>query len=445
MVGTGEIEIRCLPVPELPSLLLITSSMSTSSSDRLPFEIWEQILEESISFRDKMALETTCSPTTYLAFKATCNNSSTMYSHFDSEATRRVLRLVCRAWKMFADDWRHQDYWIGLSLELGADSPETSIRRVPIRLDIGLLYRRPISPPWMPKDESWLQAWCNNDILRNQKIRLTRFQMTNCQMDSQAYSRILQGLCNASSQLSGLRSLAIIILRQRKEDLNLISQCFPRLTHLTVQIAYSGLIASPLRIPDSDNDIIPIKKPLLAKLEVLFLYTRLGCLDITKWMVPQLHTLRITSVSRHWDTYIYPFLQNHGRQLETLDLDDRFTSWPGGWHVPGLSLEFWEILPRLRLLRIDLQSITMIGFPQREHPLEWLVHNYSLSSAKDLLSLLEGLEGKRSDGVERQLVLEGPYISRIDPADLDGRIGDILKDLKNNGLVLNGIKGSLVF
>jgi len=122
----GRTRFAISPVPEMQGLLLTMSQISTSSSERFPFEIWEQIIEEIISFRNQIALEATCSPVTYLAFKATSINSSSMYICSELEATRKILRLVCRAWKVFVDDWKYRGYWMGLSNELGNSSPGSS-------------------------------------------------------------------------------------------------------------------------------------------------------------------------------------------------------------------------------------------------------------------------------------------------------------------------------
>lgn len=85
------------------------------SLKHLPLELWEHILEDAISFDGNIALQMTCSPATYMAFKKASSltlDDNQRVAYKEAEAVRRKLRLVCRAWNLFADNWKYRDRWL---------------------------------------------------------------------------------------------------------------------------------------------------------------------------------------------------------------------------------------------------------------------------------------------------------------------------------------------
>lgn len=106
--------------------------MNSSSLKDLPLELWEYILDEAIKFDGNIALQTTCSPVTYMAFKASSRavfDNPGMVLYKKIEIIRRKLRLVCRAWNLFVDNWKYRDRWIRIAPGSVARTPNCQYLR----------------------------------------------------------------------------------------------------------------------------------------------------------------------------------------------------------------------------------------------------------------------------------------------------------------------------
>lgn len=400
--------------------------MDSASSFRLPAELWGYILEEAILFDGNMAFQTTCSPETYLSFKATCGHAQDkMKSYHRSEVIKRMLRLVCRSWNSILDDWRYKSRWTILSPVLSNPAERHLQLYLPLRADLEV--------PWGSSHDLF-RLWNSWDPWPKGPIRLVRLELLNIREDF--YPNIFDGLIKASGNLSSLRSLAIFIRLPNPGVLDILSQSFSHLTHLTLKISYNRDIHSQYH----PKDVNVTGKGVLAldRLEVLFFHLSPGIPDTNDWHLPQLHTFHSIPFIRGWKKSIYPLLQRHGSTLQTLDLEElpNELGFLTSDHQFTLPVGFWSCFPLLRLLRINLRYTTWTEFPEYGHPLEWLVHSHGINYTFEFVEALGLLARYREGGCRPKIGISGSFSDRITARRYSHEVGNILRGLERNGTEL---------
>ncbi|KIM26796.1 hypothetical protein M408DRAFT_25066 [Serendipita vermifera MAFF 305830] len=236
-----------------------------------------------------------------------------------------------------------------------------------------------------------------------------------------------------SGQLESLRSLSITVVSPSLLDI--VSELFPRLTHLNLWMDFETRVYPPI---PNDEGIIGKGALKLKKLEVLTLCPVTGFLNLSSCSLPRLHTLYCGSFLRRWHTHISPFVHTHGSRIKVLDLDNFTNLYPSSSSSSNLILPlgFWELVPRLELLRIGLGHTTFVELPNKDHPLEWLIDIDETRKAEQFVDAV-GIWARRGDkGGPSQITLNADYVRMIDPGDVGGEVGTILHGLKQHGTVL---------
>jgi hypothetical protein len=430
--------------PTFSLIPAIASNMSSFSPDKAPVEIWERILQEVITFDSNIALQATCSPETYLAFKGTCADGgydAPMGAYVESEKDRCTMRLVCRSWKTFAEDWKYRDRWVKLRPYEGAEGSLYSLWELPSRIDIrfqtygiSLASRSKVNS----LAQDWLHAWRDRDPSIHRPMQLTRLELLNI-YPTAAFNELFEALCEAAGQLGRLRSLSLNIPTRNPWLLDALSGKFPQLTHLTLNMWFTDLSDEPVTHYQSFDPHHKRGALSLDNLEILLLRTDPGCFDLTHWLLPKLHTVQVDPFSREWNNNIFPFLRNHARTIETLDLDGFSYREPPrnlGNKKFALPIGFWEQFNHLQFFRTRLQYIHIVELPKKGHGLKWLAYANPLNDAHDWLKALQIWARSHEGANPRQILMHGNYIKKISGEDLGGAIGLVLQGLRRNGIEL---------
>jgi hypothetical protein len=250
-----------------------------------------------------------------------------------------------------------------------------------------------------------------------------------------AFDEIFEALCGASGQLGRLRSLTLNILERNPWILDALSESFPQLTHLTLNMWFDNEPTSHHQAHKSQHT----RGALTLKcLEVLLLCADPGCFDLTHWLLPKLHTIHADPFSSEWNHNIFPFLRRHASTIITLDLDAfryrtqrQFTT-----EGPALPIGFWDQFSRLQFFRTRLSYTQIVEIPKKDHPLRWAVYVNPLSNALDWFNVMRIWATPCEDTKPRQILIHGRYTMNISDDDLGGAVGTVMKGLISNGIEL---------
>jgi len=435
--------------------------MSLPLTNRTPYEVWERILLHVIDVTASPVLETTCTPSTYLAFKRTCGDGdSTAYQHDyrAAEKHRRNLRLVCRAWNEFADRWDTRERWIrfvSLREEI-SDERWRGVQRLEFVSSGGINPKSGGMGSWDGEDALYgrhrlvavLFNWKTLGVQGGYGMRLRRLEMLY--VTSSAFEDVFKGLCEASGALRELRSLGLAIPSTGGWPLRRLSKHFPKLQHLTLRACFgdgkSGLedVADDdviEEVPGSAEESKLHDALRLNELEVLFLVPNKSLFRLSNWSLPSLRHFHVRPVADVWKTKVFPFLERHASTIESLDLDEgtdptgQTNFAPPDAYDPH-TIDFWEIFPSLALLRCRLSRGMFASFPGEKHALQYLVDTEPILDADDLIKVVrpwvERGDVKRLEGV----VVFGPYLSRGVYKRDRGPIAGALQQLRWNGIKL---------
>ena len=410
--------------------------MPPFTSNTAPIEIWERILHEAITFDSNLALEVTCSPETYLAFRATCQDSRyypPMEAYIQSEIIRRKLRLVCRTWKAFADDAKYQDRWVRLRPYKQSDRSYATWN-LPTRIDVD--FRRVGRGTIVLRSDAtenvmcWLGAWRDWQISGRGEMRLVRLEILG--IDAYDFNLIFDALCQASKALAQLRSLSINVPTRYQWFLDELSEHFPQLVHLTLDMQFGD--EQPSQARPSTGALT------LEQLEVLFLLPHPGIFDLGLWVLPRIHTVKVKTLLFPWETHLYPFLQRHANTIESLDLDNT-DSMMLSWGVDiVLPVDFWDTFVHLRLLRVELQRTVFPGPPKDGHSLRWLVDTNPVYNVERIGMMITSAE--KYGGVDPETM--AIYMQRIKDlclSKLDDVPRALLREMETNGVHLISSSG----
>jgi hypothetical protein len=269
------------------------------------------------------------------------------------------------------------------------------------------------------------------------------------------FEAVFKALCEASSILRELRSLGIAVpsarwMTEGKEDsthFRRLSKFFPQLVHLTLKTCSGDKIEGD--VGNGDDNAVEDGMPgeshydtlVLKQLEVLFLFPSTRRFRLSTWSLPSLKHFHVRPVSPTWKRSILPFLERHASTIETLDLDDEVDTSGNFVPVPSSTydartINFWDIFPRLTLLRCRVVRGRFETFPRQHHALECFVNTEGVFEAEDLILALS--PWVLEDGVKRlgSLVLFGPYLSRGAYKTDQGPVRGFLQQCQWNGIRL---------
>lgn len=111
--------------------------------------------------------------------------------------------------------------------------------------------------------------------------------MENTLLSVDNHTQFLKVLQEVSGQLESLRSLTISTISPLPSTLSILSESFPRLTHLTLWMSFGDSYQ-----PNLDEGGVSQKGTLeFEQLEILFLYPLTDFHDLISPSLPRLHTV----------------------------------------------------------------------------------------------------------------------------------------------------------
>jgi hypothetical protein len=393
------------------------SDMEGHPETRIPVEIWERILFSVINdSQTELLLNVACTAATYLAFKRTCgqaNSPAYRHPYRVSEQNRLALRLVCRAWKEYADRWYSKRRWVRIQYRFTNIDKET--------------WRGALRVDFYDMEEKFLKQW---KMLGVEGLRLQRLEMLHVSRGD--FSRTFRILCGVSKVLKQLRSLSISLPSNNTHCFQELSSAFPDLTHLTLhltdRVAYT---ATPV---DANERRVLVHH----KLETLFIFSQYS-IQFDNWWLPGLRHVHFRPAGVFWRDEVYPFLERHGDNIVTLDLDgtsDITTTTDLPTSIRGFPAEFWDTFPRLQLLRCALWHVIFEDLPRTGHPLKYLVDTDAVESAERLVRILKPwVDGNERVTLE-SITVFGPYLSREQHRSEGGELKRLLHLMRWNGIKL---------
>lgn len=288
-----------------------------------------------------------------------------------SELQRKTLRLVCRSWCAFVDEYRHR--WITYSTDPNAKSTDHSNALKAINSELPSYPRRIMFRIASEQDFDTFQYMIDT---RSNKARIL---FTEC-MDEQedvVFNYIMQN----HAKLPNLRNLGVGFPK-RSMPLRAISSSFPRLTTL-------GINDKPTVYVCTEDDQLDLPELEMLKLDLSAFQTS----SLKSWKLPSLihlitpvHPHRIGGVERGLEP-----IQIFGANLVFLyiyRLDVPIT-------LPG---EFWNWCPVLKEFSALLSYVYFQTRAPAHHPLNYLFH-WPHYDSRDQISI------PGTENVQKPLVL----------------------------------------
>ena len=394
--------------------------MGDRPENRVPVEIWEQILLEFISVESTLVFATSCSPSNYLAFKRSCGDgkgNGFRYEYVKFCQSRRTLRAVCRTWKAFFDRLDHNDRWVDSSsfrkhFDVSRCNEAT---RLDFRENCGSRLTLLLS--------DWKLMGANGQ----KNTHLTRMEILNT--DPEYFYRLFRNLCHVACVLRNLRSLALTIADEKYTIMEKLSQHFPELTHLTL-----CLHSREHRARSDDPEFEVRGSSMPEKLEVLFLFPGKRAFQLSHWNLPSLRHFHINPIN-YFAADTCAFLVRHTKTIETLDLDIPEN---GTRHYEPIqsvfNLDFWERFTNLRLLRCGWK--VQLEFPRQRHRVECFVLTEPVDHAYQMSNVLHSwVKEGNIDALER-IVLHGYFLTKQYHMCKDGDLLELIEELRGHGIRL---------
>jgi hypothetical protein len=417
--------------------------MERHPETRTPVEIWERILFSVINdSQTELLLNDTCTATTYLAFKRTCgdvNSQAYRHPYRVSEQNRHVLRLVCRTWKEFADRWDSSKRWIRIR-DLSTNIDEETWRGA-LRVDFHDAGSSCINGNQFFELTQVMKTrfhqWKMLGVEGGYGMRLQRLEMLH--IPKEYFGGVFKSLCDVSKVLKQLRSLSISLPSNETHCFKPLSSAFPNLTHLTLHLTERFTRSATNDIQDN---LTEASWALVHhKLETLFIFSQQS-IQFENWRLPRLQHVHLRPAGLFWKDEIYPFLERHGDNIVTLDLDDTADGITSA-RVPDPTADlrdipagFWDTFPRLQLLRCALWLVVFEDFPRTGHPLKYLVDTDAVESSRRLVRILKPwVDGNEQITVE-SITVFGPFLSREHHRSGGGELKQLLHLMRWNGIKL---------
>ena len=335
--------------------------------ERVPVEIWQQILLEAMEADDRLIFVTSCTSYTFLYFVGQQTQIHKQRKpYLDYLEQRRRLRLVCRTWNEFvlitSPRWLHlhdkgkgNPMYVPNSTTLcaGGDHPIERLSMVITLVELAV--------PVLSRASHVLKRPAARSPLRAYALRFTA--------PSQCYNPF-DDLVGTAPEYTNttLQSLAIITALGSKIVISLpqISSTFTGLRSLVL----------------IDPAVASSQTVTLPNLELLYVHYVHRCpfltLPVHTWNTPSLRHAHLAhfSTAAQVTAVLDGFLRRYASQIESLVLLERSISPASFMNLPA---DFWEAFSALQLLGMKnytLEKQDWAGWtvvPPTAHPLRYLV------------------------------------------------------------------------
>jgi hypothetical protein len=353
----------------------------------IPVEIWHEILQAVIHV--PFVLDTTVSTEGCFWHDQSLYHDKRPY--IESENQRKLLRLVCKSWKAFADE--NQFRWI--TYDSGYSGLDTERKEAEMALSVP---RPEISKVSTSRPRRILLNVTRNEDLGVFRRTIDNFgsKLNTLFVDcSDKYGApIFEHLIAQSSMLPSLRCLMLKAINFRSNPLQVISRAFPKLTGLTLE---RGLF------PHNPDDCLS-----LPQLESLYFDFRfLVGITPETWKMPELVRLSLPlSDNQDEKAVVFRFLKSHGRKLVFLHLSCNIQA--------NLSSELWNWCPSLTEIATSFSRVLLGGPIPTTHPLKYLVHFVDAKISidwSDNRTYSDGTEDQNVPAIIRNIRLLPPNFS----------------------------------
>jgi hypothetical protein len=348
--------------------------------ERVPVEIWQQILRKVMEMDDAHIFATSCTPYTFVYFvdQQTITHKQ-QKSHLVYLERRRRLRLVCRAWSKFVLLTSHRWLWIDETSAsavhyLASTTPDAGGVRAVERLSTTI-----ISPgrgtPILSWESHILKRPANQFPLRAYTLRLLNPTQGYNPFDYLVGTGTTPECTSANTNMT-LRSLSVT--KRIGEN---VSIALPQISS-----TFKGLRSLFL----INITATPTQTMVLPHLEVLYMYTLSAFSTLQDpmrtWNTPALRHVYLGcfDAAEQLTGVLDSFLGRYARQIESLALiqiDQPYMS------IMDLPPCFWSQFSALRLLGLraaTLEHKDWSGWtvtPPATHPLQYLMC-WAVSSAE---------------------------------------------------------------
>ena len=333
--------------------------------ERVPVEIWQQILLKVIDMDEAPIFATSCTPYTFLYF---INQQTRAHKqrkpYLDYLERHKRLRLVCRAWNEFFLITSHR--WLQLDEEgspmydLETTTPGAGGVRAVERLSTTIISEELVDPilAWTshilkrPASQSPLRAY----TLRLFKTPVRRYNLFDSLVGT-----------NPEYTNTTLQSLSITTAFGSSLFLS-----FPQLSSTFIGLCSLFLI---------NVNPTPEQTIALPHLELLYLHNTLSAfltLPMQTWDTPSLRHVHLGhfNTAPQFTAVLDGFLRRYAPQIESLALVELSKSHTSFMDLPQ---DFWETFSALRLLGMKVTTLERPEWsgwsvvPPATHPLQYLV------------------------------------------------------------------------
>ena len=323
-----------------------SSSPMEAPTDRLPVEIWQDILLSAIEPDGSSVFATTCTVSTFihsLQLKRDPGDSYTKYMR-----RRATLRQVCRAWNQFL--LSTNSWWIYIR---GPNHPRNTLDLPSIPDQVPIIKRLSMTITAHDSVQPGLN-WAF-DLLHRAQAPLMSCDLTL----SLPPPRLAQGPHDVLAAVG--HKVALHSLRISSNIVQCASISFAQLSAHFKDLVSLSLHELSMCCPEELT---------LPRLELLDIYNYFGChLPTQGWNLPRLRHFYIGTISTC--CAVHRFLRRYASQLESILLKDYICS--------GLPHDFWDSFTALQLLGMSYNALTdrqwsgWATTPSRAHPFRYLL------------------------------------------------------------------------
>jgi len=359
-------------------------SFTSSTMERFPIELWEQILLKVMEMDETPIFATSCTSYTFLYFvNQQTSKPWHRKPHYDYLERRRRLRLVCRTWNEFVLSTSHR--WLQLGQGNAMYELDSTTTSPGCRGGVGPIEKLSTT---INSEESVIPvlSWVSHILKRPENhspLRAYTLRLFNTPVpgynpfdDLLVGAKTTQGTnANTNTTLHSL-SITTSIDSNASIAFSQISRTFTSLRSLFL----------------TDVTVAPQQALALPHLEVLYLNYPLPWLEMLQgsmetWKTPALRHVYLGHISVPLMDVLDRFLGQYARQIESLVLSpittypphlfNPITTYPP--HLLNLPSGFWDQFTELRLLGLDngtLEDEEWSGWsvvPPPTHPCRYLV------------------------------------------------------------------------
>ena len=352
------------------------TSSASSTMERVPVEVWQQILLKVMEMVEVPIFATSCTPYTFLSF---VDQQTKIYKHrkpyLDYLEQRRCLRLVCRSWSEFVLFTSHR--WLQLdegSAMYELDSTTTTTPGVRGARGVGPVERlsttitsEELATPVLSWASHILKRPANQSPLRAYALRLFKTPVRGYN----PFNDLLVGSTttpDAECTNTTLRSLAITTSFGSNASIALpqISRTFTGLRSLFL-ININATPAQTLTLPHLEVLYVHHTLPAFATLQQ----------PMEAWDTPSLRHVHLGhfSTTEQLTGVLDGFLGRYARQIESLALVELSKSTTSFLDLPT---QFWTQFASLRLLGLKAATLEREDWsgwsvvPPLTHPLRYV-------------------------------------------------------------------------